>query len=237
MKLAVMQPYFFPYLGYFQLIFASDKFVSYDDVNYINRGWINRNRILIHGESRYITVPLSEASQFDRINQVNIFEQDVKWRGKMLDTVRMAYGRAPYKDIGVALLESVLASRCESIADLALASVKAVVEYLGLVRDLVRSSQAYDNQHLHGQDRILDICRKENADVYVNAIGGANLYQADRFVLQGCDLKFLRSQLPEYAQGAERFVPGLSILDIIMRCARQEVGDMLPLYELVTPGR
>src|SRR6266513_539316 len=222
MKLAIMQPYFFPYLGYFQLIFASDKFVFYDDVNYIKGGWINRNRILLDGESRFFTVPLRGASSFLPINRVGVNDQNPKWRGKMLDTLRMAYRSAPYREIGVRLLGRVLASRCESIADLALASVQTVLEYLGLVRDFVPSSQAYNNQHLKAQDRILDICRKENADVYINAIGGANLYEADKFALQGCDLKFLRPQLPEYSQGAEHFVPGLSILDVIMHCARDE---------------
>src|SRR5262245_40963937 len=122
MKVAIMQPYFFPYLGYYQLILASDTFVAYDDVNYINRGWINRNRILLEGEPRYITVPLSGASQFDPIHEVRIFEEDAKWRRRMLETVRMAYRDAPHRDAGLGLLEGVLASRCGSIADLALAS-------------------------------------------------------------------------------------------------------------------
>lgn len=235
MKLAIMQPYFFPYLGYFQLIFASDKFIFYDDVNYIKGGWINRNRILLDGEARFFTVPLRGASSFIPINRVGIHEQSSKWRGNMLDTVRMAYRRAAYRDIGVGLLEGVLELRHESIAELALASVKTVLEYLGLARELVPSSRVYNNQHLKGQDRVLDICMKENADGYINAIGGVNLYQAGKFALQGCDLKFLRSLLPKYSQDAERFVPGLSILDVIMHCAREEVVDMLAQYELLSP--
>ena len=233
MKLTIMQPYFFPYLGYFQLIFASDKFVFYDDVNYIKGGWINRNRILLDGEARFFTVPLRGASSFVPINRVGVNEQNAKWRGNMLDTLRMAYWRAPYRDSGVGLMEGVLASRCDSIADLALASVRTVLDYLSLVRDLVRSSQAYDNQLLKAQDRVLDICRKESADVYINAIGGAKLYQADRFVLQGCELRFLRSQLPEYSQGTDHFVPGLSILDAVMHCSRDAIRDMLPRYDLL----
>lgn len=233
MKLAIMQPYFFPYLGYFQLIFASDKFIFYDDVSYIKGGWVNRNRILLDGEARFFTVPLRGASSFIPINRVGIHEQNPKWRGKMLDTVRMAYRSAPYRDSGFGLLEGVLASKYESIADLAFASVKTALDYLGLVRDLVQSSRAYNNQHLKGQERILDICRKEGADVYVNAIGGANLYQSAKFALQDCDLKFLRSQLPEYPQGVEHFVPGLSILDVVMFCTPNEIRSMLPRYDLL----
>jgi hypothetical protein len=235
MKLAIMQPYFFPYLGYFQLILASDKFVFYDDVNYIKGGWINRNRILLDGEAKFFTVPLRGASSFVPINRVGINEDNSRWRGKMLDTFRMAYRSAPYRDTGVGLLEEVLALECESIADLALASVKTVLEYLHLDRDLVRSSRIYNNQQLRGQDRVFDICKQENADVYINAIGGAKLYQADKFAVQGCDLKFLRSQLPEYAQGVKHFVPGLSILDAIMYCSPEEIRNMLPRYDLL-PG-
>jgi hypothetical protein len=151
----------------------------------------------------------------------------------MLDTVRMAYRRASHRDSGVSLLERVLTSSRESIADLAVASVRTVLDYLGLVRDLVPSSRTYSNEHLKGQDRVLDICRKENADVYLNAVGGVGLYQARSFAVQGCDLKFLRSQLPEYFQGTGQFVPGLSILDVIMHCACEEVAGMLAQYDLL----
>lgn len=233
MKLAIMQPYFFPYLGYFQLIFASDRFVFYDDVNYIKGGWINRNRILLDGEARFFTVPLRGASSFVPINRVGVNEQYPKWREKMLDTVRMAYRRAAHRDSGVGLLERVLASNRESIADLAVASVRTVLDYLGLVHDLVPSSRTYNNEHLMGQDRVLDICKKENADVYLNAVGGMGLYQAGSFAVQGCDLKFLRSQLPEYSQGSDHFVPGLSILDVVMHCSRDAIHDMLPRYDLL----
>lgn len=233
MKLAVMQPYFFPYLGYFQLIFASDRFVAYDDVSFIKSGWINRNRILLDGEPRFFTVPLRGASSFVAIDRVGINEQNPRWRGRMLDTMRAAYRGARYRDAGVELLERVLASKCESIADLALASVYATLEYLGISRSIARSSRAYDNRHVKGQDRILDICRKERADVYVNAIGGVSLYQAEAFEAEGCDLKFLRSKLPEYSQGPRRFVPGLSMLDAIMHCSPAEVTAMLPEHDLL----
>ena len=237
MKLAVMQPYFFPYLGYFQLIFASDRFVVYDDVSYIKGGWINRNRLLLDGEARFFTVPLRGASSFVPIHSVGINEQKARWRGKMVDTFRAAYRSAPYRDAGIGLLEGALASKCESIADLALASLKATLDYLGVGRELVRSSRAYDNRHLRAQARILELCRTERADVYVNAIGGVSLYRPEAFATQGCDLKFLRSSLPEYSQGPRRFVSGLSILDAIMHCGQPAVVDMLPCHELLEPPR
>src|SRR5262245_8315311 len=236
MKLAIMQPYFFPYLGYFQLIFAADKFVFYDDVNYIKGGWINRNRILLDGDAAFFTIPVRGASIFVPINGVSVNEQNPKWRANMLDTVRMAYRHAPHRETGVALLEAALSSKCESIADLAVASVERVLDYLGFARTIVRSSATCRNRHLKGENRILDICRLEGAEIYINAIGGVALYREENFARQGCVLKFLRSHLPEYPQGAGRFVPGLSILDIIMHCAREEVVAMLPRHDLIVPA-
>jgi hypothetical protein len=235
MKLAIMQPYFFPYLGYCQLIHASDKFVFYDDVNYIKGGWINRNRMLLNGETRFFTVPLHGASSFVQISEVKIDEQNPRWRGKMLDTFRMAYRHASHRDIGMSLLEEVLASRCERIGDLARASVNSVLKYLGLIRDLVPSSNIYGNQDLKAQERILSICGKEHADVYINLLGGIDLYQSDAFMRQQCELKFLRPRLPEYPQGVAPFVPGLSIVDVIMHCAREQIIDMVAQYELLHP--
>src|SRR5688572_18113469 len=111
MKLAIMQPYFFPYLGYFQLIYASDKFVFYDDVNYIKSGWINRNRLLLNGEAKYFTVPLSGASSYSKISRVGINQQNPKWRSNMIDTFRMAYRHAEYREVGIGMLDAVLSSK------------------------------------------------------------------------------------------------------------------------------
>jgi len=223
MKLAIMQPYLFPYLGYFQLIHAADKFVFYDDVNFIKNGWINRNRLLLGGSPHYFTVPLSGASPFAAIKDVRFETPGERWKRKMRATFEQAYKGAAHRDDGLRLLDTVLATPTESIADLARASVRVVLEHLGLRRDIVDTSQTYGNEALKGQDRILDICRRESATIYINLPGGRGLYDPTAFRSAGIDLRFIDVQLPPYAQGAGAFVPGLSILDAVMHCPPEEI--------------
>jgi WbqC-like protein len=231
MKLAIMQPYLFPYLGYFQLIHAADKFVFYDDVNFIKNGWINRNRLLLNGSPHYFTVPLSGASPFTAIDEIE-FEPGERWKRKVRTTFEQAYTGAKHRDDGLRLLDSVLALSTTSIADLARGSVLLVMEHVGLQRDVVNTSRGYGNDALKGQDRILDICRREAATTYINLPGGRGLYDAGVFRTAGVDLRFVESQFPPYSQGAGAFVPGLSILDAVMHCPPAEIRGMLERYAL-----
>lgn len=215
MQLAVMQPYLFPYIGYFQLIAEVDKFVFFDDVNYINRGWINRNRLLIGGAPRYFTVPLSGASQFAPINRIAVAPGEV-WKRKMLDSVRQSYARAPHVAAVSDLLAGVLYGDGQSIADLARASVRAVCGHVGLAPALVDSAAVYENAHLAGEERIIDICRQERATCYINPPGGRALYHEERFAAHGISLRFHSPLLASYPQFGADFHPGLSILDVLM---------------------
>lgn len=235
MKLAIMQPYFFPYLGYFQLIYAADKFVFYDDVNFIKNGWINRNRFQLGGKARYFTVPLSAASPFSEIKDTHFDNRDLRWKRKVLGSFRVAYKNAPYASVGLEMIERALSSETESIGTLARQSVMSIVQYLDLKCEMVRSSHIYANDHLKGQTRVLDICRRECANIYINSIGGRELYAEDVFRGAGIELLFLSGKLPAYYQGPWPFVPGLSILDVIMHCSRQMILDMLMQYELLKP--
>lgn len=235
MKLVIMQPYLFPYLGYYQLVHASDRFVFYDDVSFIRNGWINRNRLLLDGAAHYFTVPLSGASSFQSIHETRYQADDGRWRRKLLGTFHLAYRRAPFAAAGMRLIEETLALQSESVADLARHSVKCVLGYLGIKRDLLDTSRAYGNAQLRGQDRVIDICRRESASLYLNAPGGRGLYDPTAFAAAGIGLRFLNGRLPEYAQGSHPFVPGLSILDSIMHCAPETVAGMLGNYELVAP--
>lgn len=232
MKLAIMQPYFFPYMGYFQLVQSVDKFVFYDDVNYIKSGWINRNRYLQGGEARYFTVPTEGASSFVPINAVGVDSRNPAWRRKLPETLRQAYKGAPFLDAGLRLLEESLDASARGIAEIARRSVELTLDYLDVRREIVRSSGVYGNASLHGAERVVDICRREGADVYVNAPGGRSLYGASQFAPHGCALWFLVPSLPEYRQGTGPFVPGLSILDAIMRCPPAQVAGMLRQHSL-----
>lgn len=226
MKLAIMQPYFFPYIGYFQLIHAVDKLVFYDDVNYIKGGWINRNRLFLSGAVRYITVPLAGASSFEKINSTKIGNEG-NWQKQMLAVIHQSYDRAPYYGAVIDLVERVINSHDGCIASLAKNSIVAVSEYLSVDTSFVNSSSVYRNQDLRGAARVLDICNKENAKQYWNVPGGRDLYSPDEFKAAGVDLQFVDVAIVPYKQLAPDFNPGLSIIDVMMHNDKEVVKEMI----------
>ncbi|GAB4033480.1 WbqC family protein [Spirosoma jeollabukense] len=232
MTLAIMQPYFLPYIGYMQLMSAVDTFVLYDDVAFINRGWINRNRLLINGQEYLFTVPLKDASQNKRINEVYLAD-DPKWRGKLLKTIEQGYRKAPYYGTVMPLTEKIVNFETDSIADLVYFSLVELNQYLGLTTRLVQSSSMYANVALKAQERILDICRQENATRYINPIGGTELYDKPTFDQAGIQLNFIKANRVEYPQFKNDFIPWLSIIDALMFNDVAAVKVLLGEYELV----
>ncbi|MGF6769734.1 hypothetical protein P3T18_002204 [Paraburkholderia sp. GAS199] len=226
MKLAIMQPYLFPYIGYFQLAAAADKFVFYDDVNFIKNGWINRNRVLLNGEARYITIPLAGASPSLKINEVLIEPRD-RWLRKLLESIRHAYRKAPHYARISELIGEILSAPVEHIAMLASHTVVEVCNYLELETEFVASSAQYGNEQLRGASRVIDICAMEKADLYLNLPGGRALYDADTFAARGIELAFIEPNLRAYEQSGAAFQPALSILDVLMFNTRDRVRDML----------
>jgi hypothetical protein len=208
MKLAIMQPYLFPYLGHFQLIASVDKFVFYDDVNFIKKGWINRNRILVNGAPHFFTVPLLGASQFVHINKICVQRADLRWKRKLIALFEQQYARASHTCAGIAILKEVLDADTDLVADLARHSVDVVMRHIRLTQEIVKSSACYGNSQPSGKERILDICRLERASVYVNAPSGRALYQTSEFANAGVDLQFIEPTLQHYRQGGDGvFVP------------------------------
>lgn len=214
-RLAIMQPYLFPYVGYFQLASAVDRFVFYEDVNYIKGGWINRNRLMLGGRLAWFTFPLRGASAYKKINEIHV-QRDGVWARKLLTSVRESYGNAPCFKQAYSLLEEVVLSGESSLSVLAQQSVMAVARYLGIATEFVTSAGRYGNEDLRGPDRVLDICRQERASEYHNLPGGDALYSAEEFSSAGVELKFVRPTLTEYPRKAVPFTPGLSILDLLM---------------------
>lgn len=227
-----MQPYLFPYIGYFQLVKAVDTFVVYDDVNFINRGWINRNNLLVNGQASLFTVPLVGASQNRLIKDIPLADFD-KWREKFLRTIAVNYRRAPFFDPVYGLLTGMLAPGSGYISQLVVASLKAIAGYLEIGTAIVDSSATYQNEHLKAQERILDICRQQACTTYINPIGGTELYNRDRFAAAGIELKFIKSKPINYRQFGQSFVPWLSILDVLMFNSVEEVNHLLNEYELL----
>ena len=229
-----MQPYLFPYIGYFQLIHAADRFVVYDDVAYIKQGWINRNRILINGRPSFFSVPIKHASSFTSIRDTLIDDdrQHARWVEKVLKTFDNAYRRAPEFARIFPIVEQVFGRQTTRIADLAVASVKAIASALEMKTTFVDSSMQYGNGNLKGEDRVLSICAAEGADVYVNVPGGRELYSPERFNAQGVRLCFVQPRPIEYRQFGEAFVPWLSIVDVLMFNPLETVRRYLEAYDL-----
>lgn len=230
-SLAIMQPYFFPYLGYFQMIHAVDKFVFYDDVSFINRGWINRNRILVNNNPSYITVQLRKASQNRLINEIEIGDN----LQKIAKTIQLAYKKAPQFDEVWPLIEATLNEDVQFISELAIHSVQNISRFLGLETDFENSGTAYrDTKEMdRAEDRLIEICKRNQASQYINAIGGIELYNKDYFSKQNITLQFIKCNLTPYKQFNNDFVSGLSIIDVMMFNDIESCKEMLNKFELI----
>jgi len=231
-----MQPYLFPYVGYFQLIHSADKFIFLDDVNYINRGWINRNQMLMNGKATYFTVPLSKASQHISIRDTFI-DYSINWREKILRSFEIAYRKAPRFLNTFPLVDEVLKFDTDRISDLAKYSIRSSCSYLGMKRQIENSSSGYNNNDLKGQWRVIDICKKERAIAYHNLIGGINIYDESAFSASKITLRFVHTTLTQYHQFKNSFVPNLSIIDLMMFLSPDELQKLLQNYELVNASK
>lgn len=215
MRLAIMQPYLFPYLGYYALVGQVDRFVFLDDVRYIKQGWINRNRWMVGLEPQYFTVPAQGIGEFSRINEVSV-PKDTTWRRKLLATLKQSYSQAPRTAEVLRLFRDVLEGDSDAISGMAKRSVVAVAQSMGMQASFVMSSTIYENDALAGEDRVLDICRREGATEYVNLPGGLALYDPARFAAHGVALRFVAPWVRAYPRGAGAPMPHLSVLDALM---------------------
>jgi hypothetical protein len=232
MKLAVMQPYLFPYIGYFQLLNAVDKFVIYDDVTFIKQGWINRNNILLNGKAHLFTIPLKGISSHKLIRETEINDSS-NWKLKLMKTFEQAYKKAPFYNRVLQLIEEVVFSGEKQIAAMGRKSLQTICSYLEIDTFIVETSAKYFNDHLHAQTRVIDICRRENAAHYLNAIGGSELYSKEEFDRENIKLNFIKPKRISYKQFNNEFVPSLSIIDTMMFNSPTEIREMLEQYELI----
>ncbi len=228
-----MQPYFFPYIGYFQLINAVDTFIFYDDVNYIKNGWINRNRFLINKEPHYITIPCPNASSFIPINKVE-YRVTEKQKLKMFKTLEQNYAKAPFKNKVLDVFFNVLNIDSNYVSDLAIQSIVKVAKYLMLTTNfIISSNKEFYSRDKSVQDNIIDICKNENADIYINLIGGSKIYSKNYFKRKNISLEFLIPGSVYYKQYDNKFVDSLSIIDVMMFNSPNSIRDMLDNYDLV----
>ena len=231
MRLGLQQPYFFPYVGYYQLLFAVDRFVAYDDVAWIKGGWIHRNRLLAQDRPAWFTIPTRGASSHVPLDSVRAAEGP--WREQMLQTFEQSYARAPFREPVLTMVHSVVATPSPFVADIAVASLEAVRDYLGFATPIHRARNRYEQSDATGQDRVIAICRAEGATEYLNAMGGSALYDRQAFEKAGIALRFVRGAPPEGIRGDDRSESALSILDTLMHNSIEQVRTLVAAYELV----
>lgn len=227
-----MQPYFFPYIGYWQLMNLVDTYVIFDDVNYINRGWIDRNRIIVNGQITYLNLPVLGKSQNKHINEINV-NKDRKFISKTIKTIELAYKKSPNFAEVYPLFTDIMNCPEEKLSLFIKNSFEVIANYLGIKTKFVLSSQIDIDRNLKGQDRILAICKKIGATEYINAIGGMDLYSKSLFKENNINLYFLESGEIKYKQICDEFQPNLSIIDVLMNCSISEINGFLNKYTLI----
>ena len=229
MRIGIMQPYFLPYIGYWQLLAAVDTYVVYDDVNFIKGGWINRNRVLVQGVPRYINVQMTGSSPFKLIKDVGVNPSEV-WRKKLLSTIRMSYAKAPYFTEIFPVIQRIVCSQEKSLAKYLYVSLCEMKSYLDIKTKLILSSEMEQDRSLHGEERVIDICLRIGATEYINAIGGMNIYNEENFANEGICLRFLQSVASPYRQFDYKYIPNLSLVDVLMFNGKKKTKEMLEQY-------
>lgn len=227
-----MQPYFFPYIGYFQLIAASDVFVIYDNIKYTKKGWINRNRILVDDTDAMLSVPLQKASDaLDVRERYLAMEYNPE---KLLSQIKGAYFRAPFFSLVFPLLERIFRTDERNLFGYLYASVLEVCKYLGIQTEVRISSSITVDHSLRGEGKVLAICNALGAHAYLNTVGGVDLYSKEIFSGRGVNLQFIKTTPFEYTQFGAPFVPWLSIIDVLMFNSPEIVREYISTnYELI----
>ena len=229
MKLGIMQPYFMPYIGYWQLMAAVDTYVVYDDVNYIKGGWVSRNNILMNGLAHMFTITLNGASPNKHFNKIEVRDDFKKFRNML----QSCYAKAPYYKEIMPVLEQVFAYENRNLGMFLYHSYQVILDYLGIDTELILSSTIEKDNSLRAGEKVKHICHLLGADTYYNAIGGQELYDKADFKDAGIELRFLQTNAFTYPQQCEPFVPNLSIIDVLMHNGKEGTQRLLKEYTLI----
>lgn len=230
MRVAIKQPYFMPYIGYFQLMKYADVYVVYDDVNYYKGGYINRNKILINESTHYLTIPVKDVSHTKLINEVEIFRENKLYKN-FLKTISMSYKKAPYFDSVFPMLQRIINSDSVYISELIYSSFIEIAKYLELTTKIILSSNRFSTSRGIGrEERLIHICSELGADEYISESTGLKIYSKVNFKKKGIDFIVFQPVLPTYQQFDNEFVSPLSIIDVLMFNSVSEVNNMLDMY-------
>lgn len=230
MKLAIMQPYFMPYIGYFQLINAADLFVVYDNIQFTKKGWFHRNRILVNGKDKMFSVPLKKDSDYlDVVHRelADSFDNESK---KIIRKIKASYQKARYYKEVMPLVEECFERGSGNLFDFIHNSLKLLTQFLQIDTNIIISSSIDIDHTLKSQDKVLAICKSLNANIYINAIGGQDLYEVQTLRNKGIELRFIKTKPVEYKQFDNEFVPWLSIIDVMMFNSKKRIKEYLHYY-------
>ena len=232
MKIGIMQPYFFPYIGYFQLLNMVDKYVVFDTAYFSNNKWGFRNQILINGAPVFFRVKTLKASQNKQFNEIKV-SGDIETKKNSIHTLECAYGKAPHFPEVMPILEQFLMGDYDNLSEYNVASNRLICDYLGIKTEILLFSELDCDRDLRMQYRIFDVCRVLGGNEYINAIGGTELYDFEEFRENGIELAFLKPDDIVYPQFGGEFVPSLSIIDVMMFNSVPEIQKMLNRYTLI----
>lgn len=228
-----MQPYFMPYIGYFQLINTVDKFIVYDNVEFTKKGWFNRNRLLFNNSVEYFTVNIKKGTDHLDVNQREIadvyFEKEMP---KILRKIEQYYSDAPFFDRAYPVVKSIMEFKTTNLFDYIHSSIKQISYYLEINTEIIKSSSIPVDHSLKNKWRIFAICQHFNACTYINPIGGKELYAKEEFLEKKIELKFLSTNQIKYNQFEKEFSPNLSIIDVMMFNSQQSLNKLLYEFEL-----
>ena len=233
MKLAIMQPYFLPYIGYFQLLKAVDKFIVYDNIEFSKKGWIQRNRILLDGKDYLFTLPLKKDSDYLNINERTLAESINKTRDKILRAIDSAYRKAPYYQKVIPVIEECICCEKVNLFDFIYNSLQVLKNYFEIKTEFIISSTVNIGSGLSGCERVIALCKAMKCSQYINAIGGQKLYSKTYFLKHGIDLFFIKTGEFSYQQFGNNYIQNLSIIDLMMFNDREEIINMLNNYNLI----
>lgn len=232
-KLAIMQPYIFPYIGYFQLINAVDEFVIYDNIEFTKKGWINRNRILVNGVDAYISLPLKKDSDYLHVKDRYLADTWYIERKKMLNRITESYRKAPYFKETYEVIEKCILFEDHNLFTFIFHSIQTLVTHFGIDTKLTVSSTISIDHQLKSEDKVIAICKEQQAGLYINPIGGVSLYDKERFRMHNLELQFQKSNTIDYKQFNNEFIPWLSIIDVIMFNDKLSIKQNLNNYTLL----
>jgi hypothetical protein len=227
MRIAIMQPYFYPYIGYFQLMNAVDEFIIYDNIKFTKKGWINRNRILVNGKVSYISLPIKKDSDYLDVKERYLADTWSNERKKILNRVIESYRKAPFFESVYPIIEESILFEEKNLFKFIINSLGKVKKYLEIPTSIIIASSILIDHELKSEEKVIEICKARKATMYINPIGGTLLYNKQNFLKEDLNLHFLKTNDFEYKQYDNDFIPFLSIVDVMMFNSKEGINELL----------